>query len=267
MSTKTPDPRQLPPDPRLRTPTTSSQDTVVAALVQLYENLPHIEPSHVHRAPSEGWPQITIESVAARGLRKTPEAVELLRHLPYIDGPKRCWIAPYAYPVDYRFVVSNAKGIPFVWELNKSDGEEDMFPPWVVQLTTGDDSGAENFMLDTMDGTVTKYVVTGPVYPDARGRYAKDDPRAWRDEWCDNWTKPVEQLAAEWQEKYRRMQFLGMPGNMYFPGVLNDPGERGGFMWNECEAMKRIYTEHGWPDSYRGDECRQALIHWWKNRE
>jgi hypothetical protein len=90
-------------------------------------------------------------------------------------------------------------------------------------------------MLDTMDGTVTKFVVTGPVYPDPPGHYASDDPRVWRDKWCDDRTVPLQQLVHEWQARYRDLQWLGMPGNMLWPGVLVHTGQ-GGFMSAETEV-------------------------------
>ncbi|KAI0470059.1 hypothetical protein GGR56DRAFT_660913 [Xylariaceae sp. FL0804] len=120
-------------------------------------------------------------------------------------------------------------------------------------------------MLDTSDGTVTKYVVTGPVYPDPPGRYAADDPRAWRDEWCDDWTVPVEELTREWADKHRSLRFVGMPGRLPWPGVLIHPDKEDGWMWRETTAMRRIYHAHEWPDHYRGHECREAVSHWWKN--
>lgn len=135
----TPDPNQLPPDPRLTAPSTYSRDTIVAALVSLYESLPHIEPSAVHRSPDGGWPEITSAAIAARGLQKTNEVVELLKRLPYVDG-NNPWVAPEAAIVDYRAVVGARGNKPWLWDLSNPGKRADppRFPPWVVQLTTGD---------------------------------------------------------------------------------------------------------------------------------
>jgi hypothetical protein len=135
MST-TPDPSKLSPDPRLYSPATYSRDAVVANLVSLYESLPHIDPSEIHHAPPGGWPEINSASIAAHGIRKTDEAVELLRRLPYIDGS--CpWVEPDAFPVDYRAVISALGNNPWLWELQDKNADPARFPPWVVQLTTG----------------------------------------------------------------------------------------------------------------------------------
>ncbi|KAI0159378.1 hypothetical protein BJ166DRAFT_329527 [Pestalotiopsis sp. NC0098] len=263
----TPDPGQLPADPRLAHPATYSRDAVVAALVSFYEGLPHVEPADICRAPAGGWPEISEASVAARGLVKTGEVVELLRRLPYLRGDNP-WVAPDAAAVDYRAVVAASRGNrPWLWDLSGPGKKADppRFPPWVVQLTSGADSEAACYMLDTMDGTVTKFVATGPVYPDPPGRYGPDDPRAWRDAWCDDRTVPLPQLVREWQAKYQGLQFLGMPGNLDWPGVLVHPA-MGGFMSAEAEAIKKIYQAHGWPDDYKGQECRAAIREWWKHR-
>ncbi|KAI1128606.1 hypothetical protein F5Y10DRAFT_172583 [Nemania abortiva] len=274
MAYAAPDPRDLPPDPRLQVPSTYQRDTIIQALTDLYERLPHIDPSDVHRAPAGGWPEITDQSIAARGLRKTAGAVDLLRHLPYITGPANCWVAPEACAVDYRAVVgtaaANGSGSgpnqPWLWELSKPGLREARFPPWVVQLTTGNDAESACYMLDTMDGTVTKFVMTGPVYPDPPGLYADGDPRAWRDKWCDDWTMPLEDLVREWLDKYRTMRFVGMPGKKSWPGVLVHREREGDFMWEETTAMREVYSEHGWPDHYRGQNCREAILQWWANR-
>ncbi|KAI1150294.1 hypothetical protein F4825DRAFT_468251 [Nemania diffusa] len=271
MTNAAPDPRDLPPDPRLHCPSTYNQDRIIQALADLYEGLPHIDPRDVHRAPAGGWPEVTEQSVAARGLRKTAGAVALLRHLPYIAGPTNCWVAPDAYPVDYRAVVgagaaASTANVPWLWELSKPGLREARFPPWVVQLTTSNDSESACYMLDTTDGTVTKFVVTGPVYPDPPSLYAKGDPRAWRDDWCDDRTTPLEELVGEWLVKYQTMQFLGMPGKKSWPSVLIYCEEEGGFMWEETKAMRKIYSEYGWPDHYRRQDCREAILQWWAKR-
>lgn len=128
-----PDPSLLPRDPRLPFPSTYSRDAIVAALESFYRSLPHVEPSAVQTAPPDGWPGITSENVAACGLTKTDEVVALMRHMPYLDG--RCpWVAPMAFAVDYRKVVTERSRWPIIW---RDDDDEPCFPPWVLQLTSG----------------------------------------------------------------------------------------------------------------------------------
>lgn len=141
MSIPTPDPRSLPPDPRLPSPSLYSQDVCVAALTSLYESLPHIASSDIRYPPAEGWPEITQASLQAVGLRKTDQVVELLRHLPYING-QFPWVAPDAYVVDYRKAVTERGTYPFrPLELSKAltgpPGEGNLVKPWVVEITSG----------------------------------------------------------------------------------------------------------------------------------
>lgn len=136
----TPDPGQLPADPRLAHPATYSRDAVVAALASFYEGLPHVDPADICRAPAGGWPEISEASVAARGLVKTAEVVELLQRLPYLSGDNS-WVAPDAAAVDYRAVVGASRGNrPWLWDLSGPGRKADppRFPPWVVQLTSGE---------------------------------------------------------------------------------------------------------------------------------
>lgn len=88
-----------------------------------------------------------------------------------------------------------------------------------------------------MDGTITKYTNSGPVYPDPPGRYGADDPRAWRDEWCEDLTVSLLQQTREWRTQYRTLALLGMPGNLSWPGVLAR-ARKDGFMWEETEVSK-----------------------------
>jgi hypothetical protein len=139
-TTTTPDPRQLPPDPRLSSPgpyspATYSRDVVISNIISLYQSLPHIDPSDIQFPPPGGWPEITSASLAARGLHKTDEVVEVLRNLPYISG-EHPWVAPDAFALDYREVLKEERRHLFVWELAGYDDSKSV-PPWVVQLTTG----------------------------------------------------------------------------------------------------------------------------------
>lgn len=134
--TTTPDPRQLPPDPRLSSPATYSREVAISSIISLYQSIPHINPSDIEFPPHGGWPEITTASLAERGLHKTDEAVEILRNLPFISGI-RSWVAPDSFALDYRRVLKEkGRAATFVWELAGYDDSKSV-PPWVVQVTTG----------------------------------------------------------------------------------------------------------------------------------
>jgi hypothetical protein len=131
---------------------------------------------------------------------------------------------------------------------------------------TGSDACLKCYLLDTSDGTLTKYDQQS-VYPDESSYYSRNDPRSWRNQ-CDDQTLAVGDMVRMWEAKYRNLEWLGMPGNRKFPGVLvySDDDEPGGFLYKENAKIREIYREHGWPDSYRGGECRVAIQHYWDNK-
>lgn len=139
---------QLPPDHRLKKPSTYNREEAIAAVTNLYESLTtllFVEPSDILYPPAEGWPQITQENEAFASLKKTDEVIELLRHLPYLDSRREDWqIRPWSVICDY---VNNdpRKYRPCV-------PDDFDFPPWVINLTFSGGYG-KSLMFDTSDGT------------------------------------------------------------------------------------------------------------------
>ncbi|KAK2051957.1 hypothetical protein LY76DRAFT_688118 [Colletotrichum caudatum] len=260
-----PDPQDLPPDPRLPGQRPRySRDNIVNSMAAFYQGLPHVDPSLVRRAPSGGWPEITTESLAAAGMRPLPErAVDLIRHLPYIDG-NPLWITPETFPINYRTAVAllSATGVykPNWVHLLAHDlrSFDDGFPPWVIQLTMSLDRDGDIWLLDTMDGTVTKYIITGAVYPEPVGRYDEGDPRMWRETLCDDVTLPLESWLEGMLEKYRNLLWFGIPRHKS-PGVL----WRDNAGWGkEIQGLEEIMIQSGWPERYNGTEGRKKLTEW-----
>ena len=134
----------------------------------------------------------------------------------------------------------------------------------LVDADAGTDQMLAAYMLDTSDGTFTRYMQM-VVYPEPTSLYSTDDPRCWRNV-CDDRTWHVEQLVQEWQAKYRNLEWLGMPGNMKWPSVLVYDDEPDGFLSEECVKIRDIYREHGWPDNYRSAECRVTVQSYWDNK-
>ncbi|KAI0124097.1 hypothetical protein BJ170DRAFT_638146 [Xylariales sp. AK1849] len=282
------------PDPRLGGKTFEyNRDDVISQLESFYTFLPHIPTTAVHKAPVGGWPSITAGTLGLPN--KSPDVVELLRRLPYLDsgGDTHPWIAPEAFPCDYRVLacedlsprdtpgwvydVRNDAG--FATRPDYDDGEqapdeeggemspkEEIWPPWVVQLTAGTDREGECYMLDTTDGTVTRYCVSRYQYAPT---YSREDPRAWRDRMCLLETRTLGEQLDEWRREYRDMAFLGLPNvdggdypSLFFRREGDGPGS---YQWHETEELRGIYREHGWPDSYDKEQCHRALEKWWRS--
>lgn len=249
-------PAELPPDPRLCGKTSHyNRSEIVDLLAALYDFLPQFSSGSVHRAPPDGWSCITAEILEKRGIHKTPKAVELLRHLPYIDGDHP-WIAPEAFPCDYRILGSqaSARNTPgWVQDVQQDSGNVtapdgspagvEKWPPSVIQLTAGTDREGSCYMLDTMDGTVTKYCVVGYLYEPT---YDKGDPRAWRDRLCGEDTVTVADQVEKWRRAYHELRYLGVPdigdGNgypsLYFRGEEDGPDS---YDWKETEVRVCLY--------------------------
>ncbi|KAJ9134787.1 hypothetical protein NKR23_g9972 [Pleurostoma richardsiae] len=277
----------LMPDVRLRKPAYYSRQEIVSALSDFYKflaTLPHIDPSAIDYAPPSGWPEITSESLTKRDIHKSDEAVELLRHLPYIRGEvgeRFNWTAPECFACDWRLVgrsgLQELRPLPPAtsWLGHNSRGKW-QWPEWVVQLTAGRDREEWVILLDTTDGTATRYY---SMYYAYEPTYPEGDPRSWRDRCCDE-TLPIREFLNRWRQKYIDMEWLGIPneklsairtGWMPFDekddegedtdGEDDDPWPKGKWA-DDTMDLVRIYKEHGWPHDFRRDECRRALLEW-----
>ena len=90
-----------------------------------------------------------------------------------------------------------------------------------MQLTAGTDRKGSHYMLDTTDGTISRYCAGGGFeYPPT---YALDDPRGWRDRECDPETVTLREWLEEWRGRYREMTTLAVPPPNSFGGDSTDP--------------------------------------------
>jgi hypothetical protein len=203
------------PDPRLKNKIAHyDRDEVVADILSFYNFLPHVSASNIARASPDGWPEITASSLAVHGIHKTPEAIELMRHLPYISYGQP-WIMITAMVCDYRRVTVS----PAAWREHPPwlhDVAEKQWPAWVVQLTSGLDREGHRYMLDTTDGTITMYCIGGHFqYPPT---YEPEDPRSWRDRECYPETVTLKDWLETYRGEYRQMEVVAVP---------NDPDPKG----------------------------------------
>jgi hypothetical protein len=182
------------------------RDEVVANLLSFYNFLPHVSPSKIHTAPPGGWPEVTEARLAVHKIYKSPEAIDLLRHLPYISG-KEPWIMITALVCDYRCVTlsPNAREKPG-WLYNAA---EKQWPAWTVQLTDGTDREGHQYILDTTDGTISRSCCGGQgPYPPT---YPADDVRSWRDRHTDPETVTLKEWLDHWKKEYLEMTVLTVP--------------------------------------------------------
>lgn len=224
-------------------PARYDRDEIVADLTSFYNFLPHVSASKVCTAPLGGWPEITEESLAKHGVHKSQEAIDLMRHLPYISGDEP-WIMITAYVCDYRRTALPSEatileGRPR-WLSNAADKQ---WPPWTVMLTAGTDREASVHIIDTTDGTITRYCAgdCGPYPP----TYPADDPRSWRDR-IDMETVTVKEWLSYWKKKYLEMTVLTIPPDYdgygshdpFFGEVDGNPGSHN---YDVMNVSKKIH--------------------------
>ena len=88
------------------------------------------------------------------------------------------------------------------------------WPEWVVQLTAGTDREGHHYMLDTTDGTISRYCAGGLFeYPPT---YPPDDARGWRDRECVPETTTLREWLDEWRLEYRQMTVLTLPPDPFY---------------------------------------------------
>jgi hypothetical protein len=198
------------PDPRLKNKIARyDRDKIVTDILSFYNFLPHVSALDIARPPPDGWPEITASSLAVHGIHKTPEAIELMRHLPYISY-EQPWIMITAMVCDYRRVTElpTARGKP-MWMFPVA---EKQWPAWVVELTSGTDREAHRYILDTTDGTITMHCIGGHFqYPPT---YKPEDPRGWRDRECYPETVTLKDWLETCKGEYRRMEVVAVPKDL-----------------------------------------------------
>jgi hypothetical protein len=182
------------------------RDEIIADLLSFYRFLPHVSTSTIHTAPPGGWPEITEASLAVHNIHKSPEAIDLLRHLPYISGQEP-WIMVTTLVCDYRCVSlsPDAREKPG-WLYHAA---EKQWPTWTVQLTDGTDREGPRYILDTTDGTISRYCCGdhGPYPP----TYEADNSRSWRDRHADPETVTLKEWLDHWKKEYLKMTVLTIP--------------------------------------------------------
>lgn len=250
-------------DPRLEDSSNYDRSAMTSVFLDFYtflSSMPPYRTEDVLLHPPEGWPNITEEHFAPLGKNST--AIDLLKHLPYLNMDSQEYIITPGPTMMLdsrgeafkRALQTNFERAPSCWFVcpyTPPDG----FPPWVVPITTGIIRG-EYAMLDASDGTITRQVQAAGGYEPS---YASDDLRKWRDD-CTDDTVPVAEYFDELKDSFKRSVWLP-----YYSGgkfALSVAGESP----QEHEQLSAIYRHHGWPSTFKRELCRLALLRWDEQR-
>ncbi|KUJ19066.1 uncharacterized protein LY89DRAFT_475940 [Mollisia scopiformis] len=259
------------PDPRLEGRTsTYNRDEVVRLITEFYQFLacmPFIEPEDIQYPAPSGWPNITPERFAA--LDKTDAVIDLLAHLPYIRNHSfGLGRGMYSTCIWFQTCALNYAEDPFktspldlekieYLKLPVPDSEPVVVPPHVAVWTEQEVPLVGHiFMIDTMDGTITEY----PDWRDCGwAQYPQHDPRSWRNEYDK--TMLLSEFLDEMKQGYLELRwipywFRKVPKVYVRGGARNDRGN------GDEEELYKIMIAHGWPDEFRRDECKAALLAW-----
>ncbi|TGO70289.1 hypothetical protein BOTNAR_0002g00740 [Botryotinia narcissicola] len=254
------------PDPRFDGQVLAYKpESIIAAIETYYKalsKLPYVEESDIFSPPTSGWPNITESNFAP--LEKTNAVIDLLKHLPYLRNPdkeKGYAIAFGTFPIDYTAApfrepidIQEAKNFKpdLAWP-------EDAVKSWVIPLTMSEDNYWGNWwLLDTTDGTVTDWAHNNSTEADVD--YAPDDPRSWRNT-CGE-TKTLEDLLAEWRNKFESLHWVAFADPTGREKVWNDEDIQRGEDTEHCEKLQAIIRKHGWPEDFKRQECKAALETW-----
>lgn len=122
-----------------------SRDSTIAAITSFYRTFvkqPFVEPSALRLSPSTGWPGINTNELQKRG--KSDEVIELLRHLPYLDGDEPWMISDETVCIPYHRGVCYKDDIDAIRNL----------PGHVVPVAEVEGRDGSHLLLDTKAGMV-----------------------------------------------------------------------------------------------------------------
>ncbi|KAI0851377.1 hypothetical protein F5Y00DRAFT_267622 [Daldinia vernicosa] len=240
-----------------------TRDQYVAIINDFYTFLTkmYIADSALKHPPEGGWPNITPENCS--GFGKNEFVVDLLKHLPYIQGGQdndvdiyyKCNVLDYSTVTPEQFSGTWIK----IGEIAASTDEP--IPAHTVVIAEGHESGGVDLLLDTEKGTIIEEII----------RHRRGG------EW------DVMEYFGNLKRKYEGLQTFHIPGTetiQEVPDIFNEdetatpekgPVREDGFFFpteRDNRWIRHIYRSHGWPGpEYRRDECMEAIIRYKAMRE
>ncbi|OTB18345.1 hypothetical protein K445DRAFT_315156 [Daldinia sp. EC12] len=233
-----------------------TRDRYVTVIKDFYTFLTrlHIPKSAIVHPPEGGWPNITPEYCS--GFGKSAFVIDLLKHLPYIEGGResgvdihyKCNVLDYStvMPVDFGNPQLKVAKIPA-----EADGP---IPPHTVVIAEGHESGGRVLMLDTEEGVIIEEEIR-----------------------CQcNGDFDVMEYFADLKKKYETLEMFPIPGTetvqlMDMDGSdeikkatpVEGPLCHGEFFSTEEDKhwVRYLFQSHGWPGpEFRREECFEVSL-------
>lgn len=244
---------------------TYDREECIAAVRDYYHFLTklYLDESDIEEPPEDGWPNVTADTM--RGLGKTDEVIQLLRHLPYVRRDERVQGGPWVEFANWR-ETAGEHGI-----VSDEDGESalvcseppeyvDNIPPQVISLTSNESELGGIFLLDTERGIVHWYGCYGEL-KDSEGAI-EDDPYDWAPEDEAEWRAEAPAWAVSdffelLKDQFRRLDFVPINSTTVHDVFTGSGPGREGYI----ALAQEIYRQHGWPylERFRKTECLEAL--------
>lgn len=195
--------------------------TVVTDFYNFYIRLPYVDTSALVKAPEGGWPNINATELRNRG--KTIEAIELLRHLPYLE---------HTSLRDGWTIDAGSKGIQYHKGACYNDSPESIksLPRHVIPIADMTDRDGSYLLLDTETGNITSYTI---MANNIEGNWDEYEKLAENDKWKAFPTAPARQFFERWKSLYERLVWMVAPsvdtshgdGGTYFTRADNTTEE------------------------------------------
>ncbi|KAK0658503.1 hypothetical protein QBC41DRAFT_360568 [Cercophora samala] len=225
----------------------------------------HYSPADLKTPPPTGWPHLTRQP-SGGGVPpdyKTDFALQVMRHLPYLGGKRH-----YDYKsilIDYS-TLDPQKSHWFKADINGKYPEDDWWengnwpyslpegqtPPLgdsLIPLTCGWESGGIILVLDTKRGQILEEVVR-----------------------CDNRVYDVQEYFDKMKREFSNLELIPCEGRILLGGgkaqgevLVTDEqfwGQGSDEWWGtdlDVAYIQQIYREHGWPESFRREECFRTV--------
>ncbi|KAH6982291.1 hypothetical protein BKA56DRAFT_585641 [Ilyonectria sp. MPI-CAGE-AT-0026] len=219
------------------------------AFIDFYKFLTtlHYNEADLKIPPPGGWPCLTPELYADY---KPDETIQVLRNLPYFDGPNPLEFHYRSRLLDYTtFTRQDFEGATELYEYDDVywgfEGEID--PRHVFCIAEGSETGGRHIFLNARDGEIIQ---------DSIG--------------VNTESYPVEVYFETLKEQYRSLELIPCPGRITMEafkvakrdGVSLEEVCNQTTWWGtdlDVQYVRQLYRQHGWPDAFRKDEATKAV--------
>ncbi|KAG9571222.1 hypothetical protein KCU71_g505, partial [Aureobasidium melanogenum] len=244
-----------------------SREGTVNAILAFYQQLikhPYLYETALKVPPASGWD--TIDEEALRAIGKTDTVVDLLRHLPYLDGRGDGYLIAY-------------ETIPVNFTIDSTAMTEEVYsiPGHCVYLTGGLGREGYRLILDTERGTTTAYSIMDYELSMSEIDRYKHLPEI--EQWKAHRTLPTTQFFAGWTLRYEKLVCRADTQwqedslcRQRLVEWIPDPAEAEAIE-DDVDRQSRIlklkypadiydaYLRHGWADGrFDKENCRAELL-------